>query len=89
MQQLLSEKDNYTNATFIEFFFQCLPSNVHMVLASSPDTENIEELAQLADKVMEVAVPSVVIVNTNIELEWLCEEVVGLKSMLQALKLPQ
>ena len=89
MQQLLGEKVN-TDAVFMrELFLQRLPSNVCMVLASSPDTGNIEELAQLADKVMEVAVPSVASVSTNTELERLREEVAGLKSMLQALKLSQ
>jgi len=45
MQQLLSEKADNTNAAFMrELFLQRLPSNVRMVLASSPDTGSIEEL---------------------------------------------
>ena len=46
-----------------ELFLQRLPPNVRMVLASTPDTGNITELAQLADKVMEVAAPSVSGIN--------------------------
>ena len=70
-----------------ELFLQRLPSNVGMVLASTPDTGNIEDLAQLADKVVEVAVPSVASVNTSTELQQLHQEVAELKGMLQSLKL--
>ena len=38
-----------------ELFLQGLPPNVRMVLASTPDTGNIEDLAQLVDKFVEVA----------------------------------
>jgi hypothetical protein len=55
MQQLLGDKAGATDASFIrELFLQRLPANVRMVLASS-DTADINNLAQLADKVMEVA----------------------------------
>ena len=51
MQQLLGEKATNTDAVFMrELFLQHLPLNVCMVLASTPDTGNIEDLAQLADK---------------------------------------
>ena len=72
-------------------FLQRLPSNVRMVLASTPDTGNragnIEDLAQLADKVMEVAIPSVANITTSTELQQLREEVTDLKGMLQSHKL--
>ena len=42
-----------------EVFLQRLPSNVRMVLASSPDTTSLDNLAEMADKVMEVAAPLV------------------------------
>jgi len=88
MQQLLGEKATNTDAAFMrELFLQRLPSNVRMVLASTPDTGNIEDLAQLADKVVEVAVPSVASVNTSTELQQLRQEVADLKGMLQSLKL--
>ena len=58
-----------------------------MVLASTPDTGNLEDLAQLADKVVEVAVPSVANVNASTDLQQLRQEVADLKGMLQSLKL--
>ena len=42
-----------------ELFLQHLPVNVRMVLASTRDNITIDELAQLADKVMEVAISTV------------------------------
>ena len=59
-----------------------------MVLASTPDMESLDNLAQLADKIMEVATPSLAIaaVSTISELEHLHKEVVELKSVLQALQ---
>ena len=90
MQQLLGDKATNTDAAFMrELFLQHLPSNVRMVLASTPDTGNIEDLAQLADKVMEVAVPSVANITTSTELQHLRQEVTDLKGMLQSLKLTQ
>ena len=90
MQQLLGDKATNTDAAFMrELFLQRLPSNVRMVLASTSDTGNIEDLAQLADKVMEVAVPSVVSITTSTELQQLRQEVTDLKGMLQSLKLTQ
>ena len=80
MQQLLGDKATNTDAAFMrELFLQRLPSNVRMVLASTPDTGNMEDLVQLADKVMEVAVPSVANITTSTELQQLCQEVTDLK----------
>lgn len=91
MQQLLGDKANDTDGAFLrELFLQRLPSNVRMVLASTPDTGSLENLAQLADKVMEVAVPSVSgITAATTELEQLRQEVASLKTMLQALQQPR
>ena len=90
MQQLLGEKANTTDAAFLrELFLQRLPSNVRMVLASTPDTGNIAELAQLADKVMEVAAPAVSGITTTDELGQLQQEVAELKAVLQSLQLTQ
>ena len=59
MQQLLGDKARDTDSAFLhELFLQCLPSNVRMVLPSTPDTENFEDVAQLADKIMEVTIQS-------------------------------
>ena len=54
MQQLLGDR---ASVTFLrELFLQRLPPNVRMVLAS---TTTLEEIAELADKVVEVAAPTV------------------------------
>ena len=83
MQQLLGDKANNTNGAFIrELSLQLLPSNVHMVLASTPDTESLDELTQLANKIMEVATPSVSSVHTATEFEHLRLEVAELKLLI-------
>ena len=88
MQQLLGDKATNTDAELMrELFPHHLPSNVRMVLASTLDSGNIEDLAQLADKVMEVAVPSVANVTTSTGLQQLRQEVTDLKGILQSLKL--
>ena len=59
MQQLLGDRPGL-NASFLqEHFLQWLPSNVRIVLASTPDATSLDQLAKMADKVMEVAAPSV------------------------------
>ena len=48
-----------TDNTFLrKLFLQRLPSKVRMVLASTSTTGTLEELAELADKVVEVAAPT-------------------------------
>ena len=48
-----------TDSAFLrELFLQRLPSQVRMVLASADDSVSLAQLAQLADKILEVAVPS-------------------------------
>ena len=65
MQQLLGEKVTTTDDSFIkELFMQRLPTNVRMVLAAASDKTPLEELAALADKIMEVAIPSIATVAT-------------------------
>ena len=59
MQQLLGDRASTTNNTFLrKLFLQRLPSKVRMVLASTSTTGTLEELAELADKVVEVAAPT-------------------------------
>ncbi len=48
-----------------ELFLQRLPANVRMVLASSNPTTTIDELAETADRVMEVSVPVISAVGSN------------------------
>ena len=66
MQQLLGDKAGaIDNSVLRELFLQRLPANVRMVLTSTADQANLENLAQLADKVVEVATPSVVTVSAT------------------------
>ena len=94
MQQLLGDKAWETDNAFIrELFMQRLPANVRMVLPSTPDMGNLDELAQLADKIMEVAIPSgptiAAVSSTTSELEHLRKKVAELKSLLQGLRSPK
>ena len=41
-----------------QLFLQRIPPTVHMVLTSSTDTDNLEEVVQLTDKIMEAAPPT-------------------------------
>ena len=59
MQQLLGDSATATDGTLLhELFLQRLPSNVRMVLASSSDAKSLEDIAQLADKIVNIAPPS-------------------------------
>ena len=62
MQQLLGDKLSASadaNSFLRELFLQRLPPNVRMVLASTDDAMDLNKLAGMADKVMEVAMPTV------------------------------
>ena len=65
MQQLLGEKAVTTDGSVIkELFMQLVPTNVRMVLASASEKTPLEELDQLADKIIEVALFSFATVAT-------------------------
>ena len=67
MQQLLGDRPGVTDGSFLrELFLQRLPPNVRMVLASTPGTVSLDKLAEIADKVVEVASPSVSAVSAPI-----------------------
>ena len=67
LQQLAGDTPGLPDGTFLrELFLQRLPANVQMVLASTRDGTPIEDLAQLADKIVEVAIPPSVDTGTNI-----------------------
>ena len=88
MQQLLGDKK--PDKSFLrELFLQRLPANVRMVLASTGDS-SLDELANLADNIMEVAVPAISSVQTphphlTDQLSQLREEVSSLKQMVQSI----
>ena len=91
LQQLLGDAagPNPDNTFLRELFLQRLPGHIRMVLASSGDMP-LEALATLADKVMEVASPSVSFVNVvplTSEVGQLRSEVAQLWEMLAALKI--
>jgi len=73
-----------------ELFLQRLPATVCMVLASANSSNPLTESAQMADKIVEVALPSVSAfqtpsVPTPTEFEGLCSEIASLKSTLKNL----
>ena len=88
MQQLLGDRPGLADGSFLrELFLQRLPPNVRMVLASTPDGTSLEGLADLADKVMEVAAPSVAMVTPPLtsEVEQLRGDVSRLEKLVRKL----
>ena len=58
MQHLLGDSTAATDSAFVRgLFIQRLPANVRMVLASAADSTSLEDLAQLADRIVEAAPP--------------------------------
>ena len=57
MRQLWN--DDAGEALLQELFLQRLPANVRMVFSSSNPTSTLDELAETADRVMEVSVPDI------------------------------
>ena len=89
MQQLLGEKASSTDGPFIrELFLQYLPTNVHTVLASTADKNNLKELAQLEVKIIKVAalsIASVIVPHHTAEVDQLCAEIAGLGKLIRTL----
>ena len=90
MQRLLD--DHADNSFLRELFLQRLPANMRMVLASTPDTSNLDKLAEMADKIMEVATPAVSSVATptdiSTEVEQLRVELSRLDNLVSSLVAP-
>ena len=90
MQQLLGDKADSTEKSFLrELFLQRLPATVRMVLASTAETVKLDELALLADRIIEVAVPapsvgSVEASRLSDEVSQLRSEVADLRKLLQS-----
>jgi hypothetical protein len=58
MQQLLGDSAAATDSSFVRgLFIQRLPANVRMVLASAAASTSLEDLAHLADRIVEAAPP--------------------------------
>ena len=95
MQQLLSDKLGMSadaNSFVRELFLQCLPANVRMVLASTDSSLDLHKLADLANKVMEVATPTVASISgthsedtDTSEVRQLREEVARLTNLVASL----
>ena len=88
MQQLLGDQLGATadSNTFLrELFLQRLPSNVRMVLASADPATELEKLADLADKVMEVATQTIAAVSDDSEVKKLRQEVAHLTELVTSL----
>ena len=62
-----------------------------MVLDSAGDTQSLEELADLADKVMDVPAPAVTQINTQFssDVDQLCLKISDLKSLFESMHLPK
>ena len=91
MQQLLGEKMPTTDGSIVkELFMQRLPTNVRMVLAAASERTPLEELAALADKIMEVASPSIATVasptQATSEVDSLRAENASLRKQISALQ---
>ena len=87
MQQLLGDKVASTDSSFLrELFLQRLPHNVRMILAGSGDDVNkdLDKLAALADKVLDVSTPLVSAVATSTAVEELRAEIAALKTLVES-----
>ena len=88
MQQLVGDRAGATDGAFLrELFLQRLPANVRMVLASTNTTTSLEDMAELADKIVEVATPAISAVTNPLtsELEKLRAEVSRLQASIKTL----
>ena len=89
MQQLLGDHLGATaenNAFLKELFLQRLPANVRIVLASADDATDLQKLADMADKIVEVATATVAaITDTSTEVQQLKEEVSRLADLVASL----
>lgn len=87
MQQLLGDHAGVTDSTFLrELFLQRLPPNVRMVLASTSATTSLEELAELADKIAEVAAPTIAATTTSLPSPQLLAEMQQLRTEVRQLQ---
>ena len=64
MEQLVGDQ-KIEKGILKQLFLQRLPANVRLILASTSDSLSLSELAELADKIIEVHVPAVGTVSTE------------------------
>ncbi len=84
MEQLMGDHAATDSAFLRELFLQRLPSQARMVLASTDNSVSLSQLAQLADKILEVATPSsVASVDTTSSLASEVEQIRAQVSQLQ------
>ena len=91
MQQLLGEKAGAMDESILrELFLQRLPAHVRMVLTSTGAAVTLEDLAQLADRIVEVATPAVSALTTPqlvAEVDQLRSNIASLKKLVKSLTL--
>ena len=88
MQQLLGDHlPTPDNAFLKELFLQRLPANVRMVLASADPSTALPKLAEMADKIIEVATPPIVAATSTpaSEVQQLREEVTRLAELVASI----
>ena len=88
MQQLLGDHLPTPDHAFLkELFLQRLPANVRMVLASADPSTDLPKLAEMADKIIEVATPpAVAAVSTPAsETQQLREEITRLAELVASI----
>ena len=92
MRQLLGDKlgsSDDANSFLCKLFMQRLPANVRVVLASTDLSMDLDKLADMADKVLEVATPSIAAISDphpdNSKVHRLREEVAHLTDLISSL----
>ena len=89
LQQLAGDTTGADGAFLRELFLQRLPTNIRMVLASTRSDTPINEIAQLADKIIKVSVPQVASISAqpnSSDIEALRAEIASLKQQINFLK---
>ena len=87
MQQLGDHITTPDNAFLKQLFLQRLPANVRMLLASADPSTDLPMLAEMADKIIEVASPPTVAATSTpaSEVQQLREEITRLTELLATL----
>ena len=86
MRQLLGDSATAAEGPLIrELFLQRLPTNVRTVLASSAANKTLEEMAELMDKIVDIAPPSVSAVTPSGSMDSLRAEVKQLTDLVSTL----